>query len=245
MIICTAAFHCNYRQLQTNSFNALPYFVVCTDNRRAPDYMHCRFHFIYRHLHTNWIYDMQRFISFTDNCRPIEYIHYHISLYLQTTETKSIYAVPHFIVYTDNCRPKDYMHSHISFYLQTPGDQMYICSATFHCIYKQLQTNWIYALSHFILFTENCRPNQYTHCNISLYLQTTADQHIIRPPTLHFIYRQLQSKWIYALPHFTVFTDYCRPNLHCHISLYLQTNINQINILIATLYFLYKLLQTK
>ena len=33
-----------------------------------------------------------------------------------------------------------------------------------------------YALPHFILFTDNCRPTQYMHCHISLYLQTTADQ---------------------------------------------------------------------
>jgi len=147
----------------------------------------------------------------------------------------------------NNCVLNDYMHCRIPLYLQATADQLNICTIPFNFIYTELQTKSINSLPHFILFTHNYRPTQYMHCHISLYVQTTADQHIIRHPTLHFIYRQLQSKWIYALPHFTVFTDYCRltQSLHCHISLYLQTNINQINIRIATIHCLYKLLQIK
>ena len=158
------------------------------------------------------------------------------------------------------------MQCNMSLFLYTTAEQMNICTVKIQCISRLLQTNWIYALPHFIMLTDNCRTREYMqcynlfylqttadqlnilHCHISLYLQITADQlnictatfHFILQTTadqlnictakFHFIYRHLQANWIYALPHFILFTDNCRPTeyMHCHISLYLQTTTCQL-----------------
>jgi len=130
--------------------------------------------------------------------------------YIKILKQKKIYALIYCIVFTDNYRQTEYMHCHISIYLQTNADLKNICIPTFHYIYRQLQTKTIYALPYFSLFTDNFRPNQYMHCHISLYLQTTADQLIICTTIFHCIYRQLQTNLLYALPYFIVFTDNCR-----------------------------------
>jgi len=191
-------------------------------------------------------------------------MHCHISLLLQTTadqmniftakfhsiykqlQTKWIYAFPHFIIFRDTCRTTDYMHCRIPLYLQTTADQIKICTATFNCIYRQLQTNTIYALPHFILFSDNCSPNEYMHCQISFFLQKTEDQMNICSANFHCIYKQLQTNWVYAQPHFILFTDSFRPNQYkpCHITFYLQTTAEQMNICIATFHSIYRLLQT-
>jgi len=163
-----------------------------------------------------------------------------------------------FIVFTDNFRPTEYKHSNKSLHLQTTAEQHNISNASFHCMYWQLQTKRICALPHFIAFTDNYSPNQYAHWNISLYLQKTADKHNICNATLDCIYRQPQTNWIYALPHF-IFRDNSRTNhictatfhfiyrqlqnnsiTNCHISLYLKTNRAKTNTRTATFHFIYR-----
>jgi len=160
-------------------------------------------------------------------------------------QNKWIIALSHFKVFTDIYRKNKYMHCHISFYLQTTKDQMNIHTARIPCFYGHVQKNSIYALQlfifyrklqnksiyafpHFILFTEKCRKTQYMLCNISLYLQETADQNIICTATFHCIYRQLSKK------------EY----IHCHISFYLQKTADPHNIFTATFHCIYRQLQT-
>jgi len=109
--------------------------------------------------------------------------------------------------------PTKYMHCHNTLYLHTTADQINICRATFHFIYRILQTNSIYALPQIIVYIDNCRETQIMKCNISLYLQTTAANPINEEPffisykdkfretqyvtaKFHFIYRHLQTKSI-------------------------------------------------
>jgi len=155
------------------------------------------------------------------------------------------------------------MHCHISLYLQTNTEEIFISTAKYHyiskqlqtkkymncqflCIYRQLQTNSTYALPQFILFTDNCRPTHFMHRHISLFLQTRADQLNICNASFHFIYSQLQTNTLYALQHFTVFPENCRRTkyMHCHISLYLQKSAEQINLCTATCHCIYRQLQT-
>jgi len=113
------------------------------------------------------------------------------------------HCIPNFFMHcTFHCiyrqlQSTHFMHCHISFYLQITAYQNNKCIATFHYIYRQLQTNWLYAISYFIVFRDNCSPNQNMLCYNSFYLQTTTDELNICNAIFHFIYRQLQTKWIY------------------------------------------------
>jgi len=148
------------------------------------------FHFIYRELQTKKLYALPHFILF------------------QKMQNNWIYALTDLIVFKDKFRTTEYSHCNFSLYLKKIAVKLLIFTAIIHCIYRQLQTNWLYELTHnfylqklqtnskyacphFIVFTDNCRQKEFMHWHISLYLQTTENQTILCTSTFHFIYRQL------------------------------------------------------
>ena len=228
-ISCTATFHYICRQLQNKRIWGMPYFIVFTENRRTNEDMQSHISVYLQTTADQLNIRSANCILFTDNRKPTQYMHCHISLYFHTIadkhnictaifhcvyihlQNKWIYTLPNFIAFADNGRQNDYMHLHIRFYLKINADQPIIRTNPFHSIYRQMQTNIIYAIPYFFIFTancrqlvtcnatfrlltDNCRPTHLVHCQISLYFQETADQ---------------QNIWT---AHFNIFTDNFRPN---------------------------------